>query len=122
MMQWGEQWAGRVTPHLYHYWRDMAFKPSDERRDIVILSYVLAAETNLGYQDIGQAVVTKFNGVAVRSIGDIVAAKKANIDSKYDVVEFEMDNPKVVMPREQLAEADAMIAQNYGVGKLVNVE
>ena len=121
MLQWGDEWAGRVSPHLYHYYRDMAFKPSDERRDIVILSYVLPAEINLGYQNMGQAVVAKFNGVRVRSIADIVGAQKANPDSKYDVVEFEMDNPKVVIPRGQLAGADAMIARNYGIGKLANV-
>ncbi len=121
MQQWGEQWVGRVSPHFYHYYRDMAFKPTDERRDIVILSYVLPAEINLGYQDMGQTVVSKFNGIDVRSIADVVAAQKAEPDSKYDVVEFEMDNPKVVIPRGQVAEADAMIGQNYGIGKPVNI-
>jgi len=121
MQQWGQQWSGRVSPHLYYYYRDMAFKPKDQRRDIVILSYVLPAEINLGYKDMGQAVVTKFNGLQVRSIADIVAAQKAEPDSDYDVVEFEMDNPKVVIPRGQLAAADAMIARNYGIGKPVNI-
>ena len=46
---WGQNWQGKVNPHLYHYYREMAFKPDDERQDIVILSRTLPAEINLGY-------------------------------------------------------------------------
>jgi S1-C subfamily serine protease len=122
LANWGEEWTGRVTPHLLHYFRDMAFKPTVQRRDIVILSYCLPAQINLGYTDLAQLVVSKFNGMPISRIGDIVMAQKLNPDSKYDVVEFELDNPTVVIPRYQLSQTDAAIATNYGIRKLVNVE
>lgn len=121
LANWGKGWQGRVTPHLYHYYRDMAFKPTAERSEIVILSYVLPAEINLGYKDLGQIVVRKLNGMEIRCIEDVVAAQKLNSDAAFDVVEFELDNPTVVIPRDQLAAANALIASNYGISQLANL-
>ena len=122
MAQWGDDWIGKVSPHLYHYYRDLAFKPTPERSDIVILSFVLPANINLGYKDIGQIVLEKFNGMTIRSIADIPKAQKLNPESKYDVLEFELDNPVVVIPRDQLPAADLAIGRNYRISKLANIE
>jgi hypothetical protein len=121
LAKWGNNWRGKSPSQLYNYYSNMAFKPTDERRDIVILSYVLSAKINLGYADLGQIVVSKFNGMPICSIEDILTAQKLNPDSKYDVIEFELDNPKVVIPREQLPAADALISSSYGIRKLVNI-
>jgi hypothetical protein len=88
----------------------------------VILSYVLPAQINLGYSSLGQIVVKKYNGMTIRSISDILKAQKLNPESGYDVIEFEMDNPMVVIPREQLPSADMFIQRSYGIQKLVNVD
>jgi hypothetical protein len=120
MTNWGKDWDGKVTPHLLHYLRDMAFKPTVQRKEIVILSYVLPAQINLGYTDLAQCVVSTYNGMPISRISDIVMAQKLNPDSKYDVVEFEMDKPTVVIPRQQLQQADTLISTNYGVRKPVN--
>jgi hypothetical protein len=121
MKEFGDNLAGEAPSHLYHYYRDFAFKPTDERRDVVILSYVLPAPINLGYTGLGQIVVSKFNGMKIRSVGDIVKAQKLNPDSKYDVIEFEMDSPTIVISREQLSAADTFVSRNYGIEKLSNV-
>ncbi|MHC4396414.1 MAG: PDZ domain-containing protein [Planctomycetota bacterium] len=121
LAEWGDDWTGKVSPHLYHYYRELAFKPSDQRRDIVVLSYVLPANINLGYKNLGQIVVKKFNGMTIHSIEDVMTAQKLNPESKYDVIEFEMDNPVIVIDREQLPAADMLIAQNYGISKLANI-
>ncbi len=122
MTNWGKDWEGKVTPHLLHYFRDMAFKPTPQRKEIVILSYVLPAQINLGYTDLAQIVVSKFNGMPINRLSDIVRAQKLNPGAKYDVVEFELDNPTVVIPRQQLPQADAMIGTSYGIRKPVNVK
>jgi len=87
----------------------------------VILSYVLPANINLGYSKLGQIIVKKYNGMTIRSVADILAAQKLNPESRYDVIEFEKDNPAVVIPREQLPAADMFIQRNYGIQKLLNV-
>jgi len=121
LTRWGDDWTGKVSPHLYHYYRDLAYKPTPDRSDIVILSYVLPSPISLGYKDLGQIVVSKFNGMTIRSIVDILTAQKLRPDSKYDVIEFEMDNPLIVIPRDQLPAADTFISRNYGVTKLQNI-
>ncbi|MHC4742367.1 MAG: PDZ domain-containing protein, partial [Planctomycetota bacterium] len=121
LTRWGDDWSGKVSPHLYHYYRDLAYKPTPERSDVVILSYVLPSPISLGYHDLGQIVVSKFNGMQIRSIADILEAQKLRPDAKYDVIEFEMDNPVIVIPRAQLPQADQFISRNYGVTKLQNV-
>jgi hypothetical protein len=88
----------------------------------VILSYVLPANINLGYTDLGQIVVKKFNGMTIRSIADILTAQKLNPESRYDVIEFELDNPVIVIPREQLPAADMFIRKSYGIQKLLNID
>jgi hypothetical protein len=118
---WGDGWAGKVPSHLYHYYRDSAFKPSEERSDIVILSYVLPHPVNMGYQKLGRVIVKTVNGMEIGSLADIVEAQKLNPQSLFDVIEFEQYNPTVVIPRAGLGEIDRMIARTYGIGKLANL-
>lgn len=121
LAEWGDDWQGKVSPQLYNYYRELSFKPTADRSDIVILSYVLPMNINLGYSNLGQMVVKKYNGMTIGSISDILAAQKLNPESKYDVIEFEMDQPVVVIPREQLPAADMFVRRNYGIQKLSNV-
>ncbi len=118
----GVGWQGKMAPHLYHYLRDMAFKPTPQRRQIVVLSYVLPADINRGYQRLRQLVVKKYNGKNITCIKDILVAQKLNPDAKFDVIEFENANPIVVLPRSKLARADAMIGQLYGIKQLVHID
>jgi len=118
----GEDWAGTADPHVFHYYRELAYKPTDERKDIVVLSYVLPAEINLGYQRLGSIVVSRFNGKDITSIKDLVEARQLETDSKYHVIEFENDNPVVVIPRKGLDLIDAQIAQRYGIQNLIHIE
>jgi hypothetical protein len=121
MKEFGDDLAGEAPSHLYHYYRDLAFKPTEERRDVVILSYVLPAPINIGYTGLGQIVVSKFNGMKIRSVADILEAQKLNPQSEYDVIEFELNSPSIVISREQLPAANQFVSRNYGIEKLSNV-
>ena len=121
LMAFGRDMSGDAPSHLYHYYRDFAFKPTDDRSDIVILSYILPTQFNLGYAGLGQLVVKKFNGMTVGSIEDILTAQKLNPESNYDIIEFELDSPVVVISRSQIPAANMFIQKNYGVTKLLNI-
>ena len=43
------------------------------------------------------------------------AQNRMNLSSAFDTIEFEQDNPTVVIPRSQLLQADAQIAAQYGI-------
>lgn len=119
---WGDDWAGRVKPHLYNYYMNFAFTPTDDRKNIVVLSYVLPADVNLGYQDLRHLVVSKVNGKKISGIKDMLDAMKTNSDPNFHVIEFEQFNPTLVIPIENLDSINTAIAQNYGITKLINVE
>lgn len=121
LANFGKDWSGKVSPHLFNYLQNNAFKPTDKRKDIVILSYVLPSQINLGYLDLSQLVVSKYNGMLISSIDDIIKAQKLNPELKFDVVEFELDNPTIVIPRGQLQQADMRIGTSYMIPKMVNV-
>jgi hypothetical protein len=118
---WGSEMSGNAPPHLYHYQKDLSYKPSQEREDIVILSYVLPAEINLGYQQLSQLVVDSVNGTKITSMkhfADTVTAAGNN-----DVLEitFEMDSPVLIIPKPQLTSSNAQIARLYGISKTMNL-
>lgn len=121
LTEFGDTPSGQAPSHLYHYYRDLAFKPGDQRRHIVLLSYVLPTATNLGYTGLGQLVVRRFNGRAVTSITDIVESKQVDSDSPHHVVKFELNSPTVVIPREELPAVDAFVRDNYGIRELSNI-
>ena len=118
---WGSEMSGNAPPHLYHYQKDLSYKPSQEREDIVILSYVLPAEINLGYQQLSQLVVDSVNGtkiVSMKHFADTVTA--AGNDDVLEIT-FEMDSPVLIIPKPELTSANAQIARLYGISKTINL-
>ena len=118
---WGDGWQGKAPPHLYHYYRDMAFNPTDERKDVVVLSFVMPAEINQGYHSLGRQVVSKINGTKIRRMSDIPKALDASMMVKFHTIELEHDYPTVVIDRSKLEMSDRFIAKTYGVSKMANI-
>ncbi|OVA15090.1 Peptidase S1 [Macleaya cordata] len=80
---------------------------------IVILSQVLANEVNIGYEDMGNQQVLKFNGTRIRNISHLSHLVDSCKD-KYLVFEFE-DNFLAVLEREAAAAASSRILKDYGI-------
>ena len=122
LAMWGEDWSGKVPPHLYHYYSDLSFDPTPEREKVVVLNYVLPTESNLGYQGLSRLVVSTVNGKDVKSIKDILDAAGSSDNSEFLVIEFEMNSPTVVINKSQLPMESMRVAQMYGIPVLNNVE
>lgn len=118
---WGGSRSVSSPPHLQHYLRDHAFNPSSEREDIVILSYVLPAPINLGYQQLSQLVVDSVNGTKITSMKHF-AETIDNISSDSIEITFEMESPTLIIPKSESIAADYQIAQLYGIPKLMHLE
>ncbi|XVF21883.1 hypothetical protein REPUB_Repub12eG0127700 [Reevesia pubescens] len=80
---------------------------------IVILSQVLANEVNIGYEDMGNQQVLKFNGTRIKNIRHL-AHLIACCKDKYLVFEFE-DNYLAVLEREAAMAASSRILKDYGI-------
>ncbi|KAK9137015.1 hypothetical protein Sjap_007609 [Stephania japonica] len=80
---------------------------------IVILSQVLANEVNIGYEDMSNQQVLKFNGVLIKNIRHL-AHLVDSCKTKYLVFEFE-DNFLVVLEREAAVAASPCVLKDYGI-------
>jgi S1-C subfamily serine protease len=117
----GGNWTGSTDSHIYNYLLNEAFKPIDERKSIIVLSFILPSDITLGYHGLGQCVVDSINGMKIRCMKDIPTALALKPEAKYDVIEFELDRPKIILDRAKMQEANQAIARNYGIDKLVNI-
>jgi hypothetical protein len=117
----GGNWAGKTDSHIYNYLLNEAFKPTDDRKAIIVLSFILPSDITLGYHGLGQCVVDNINGMKIRSMKDIPEALALVPEAKYDIIEFELDAPKIILDRAKMQEANLIIAQTYGIDKLANI-
>ncbi len=69
-----------------HYYYDQF--PSQEQREVVILSKILTHEINLGYQHMYGVVVRRINGIAIKEMSDVVPAF-ASPCGEFHVVEID---------------------------------
>ncbi|CAL9069315.1 unnamed protein product [Musa banksii] len=81
--------------------------------EIVILSQVLANEVNIGYEDMGNQQVMKFNGTPIKNIRHLAHLVDTCKD-KYLIFEFE-DNFLAVLEREAAAAASPFVLKDYGI-------
>jgi hypothetical protein len=122
MTMWGDGWQGKVPPHLYQYYRDNAFRPSEDRQDIVLLSYVLPTDANIGFQQLGRLVVKSFNGKEIDTFRDILDAMLLNPESPFHVIEFELDSPTIIIPKNLINQTNQQIQQMYGISQLAYID
>jgi len=115
LTMWGDDWSGKVPPHLYQYYRNRMFAPTDERPEIVLLSRVLPHPVNQGYHNLAMLVVKTVNGQPVRTLADLRDALTAENPTGLDVIEFEEHRPTLVIPRENRSLIDTQINQVYGI-------
>ncbi|KAF7818249.1 protease Do-like 2, chloroplastic [Senna tora] len=80
---------------------------------IVILSQVLANEVNIGYEDMSNQQVLKFNGARIKNIHHLAHLVDSCKD-RYLCFEFE-DNYIAVLEREESAAASSCILRDYGI-------
>jgi len=115
-------YGDNAPPHLVQYSRNHSFKPTEEREDIVILSFVFPAEINLGYQGLRAMVVDSVNGTKIRSMNHFVETVNAVNGDGFIEITFEMDSPTLVIPKKELERADFMISRIYGITQMMHVE
>ncbi|PKI59445.1 hypothetical protein CRG98_020204 [Punica granatum] len=82
-------------------------------QQIVILSQVLANEVNIGYEDMSNHQVLRFNGTQIKNIHHLAHLVDSCKD-KYLVFEFD-DNYLVVLEREAAMTASSCILKDYGI-------
>lgn len=111
---WGEDWYSKAPTNLMIYFLGDSFKPTKSREEIVILSEVLPAMTNLGYHQMSNAVVSKVDNYPVESLSHMYDLIQS-APGPFITIEFEKNQPLLVLPKDRLNQIDQMINQAYGI-------
>lgn len=118
---WGNDWPTRAPLNLVHAQANPERYEKEGRKKLVFLSQVVKTPATLGYEGFGSIIVTKVNGQAIHSIGDLAEAlKKPNAQGLHKI-EFE-DHPKVIYLDARMALAINQQLSKYGIGQLQNLK
>lgn len=121
LKEWGNEWFKKAPLRFVYMDRFQSELFQDDRKKIVILSQVLPSPATLGYEDLSALVVSKINGIPLKSLADVETALKNPIDG-FHKIEFE-ENPSVIYldAKEIDAQAGALM-RNYGLPALKRLE
>ncbi|MDD5698818.1 MAG: serine protease [Victivallaceae bacterium] len=88
-------------------------KVSKELQQIVVLSRVLAAEVNVGYQHLGAVIVEKVNGRKIRDLKQLIAMIR---QTEKGFIIFQLKNKtKIVLDLEKLRKSTPLIMSLYRI-------
>lgn len=88
-------------------------EPTKIRKNIVVLSAVLADEVNVGYQDLMETVIIRANSRNIATMADLVEAVESNTEPFHLFVDSR--GREIVLDRKRAAERDAAIRKRYKI-------
>lgn len=125
-----------LTEDLFNEWTKYSYPPCNfldyvlgerqhneqVRRDVVILTSVLADDVNTGYHDYSNLVIKKVNGREVKSFKELVLTLNKK-EGEYTVFEAD-DKSKIVLKNKDIDEANLRMIKRNRIPKLYsdNVE
>jgi len=115
--QYMSQWKWKDTPPRFQtYYSDGL--PSADRTELVLVSYVMPHEVNVGYHDLRGGIVERVNGVRITRTKDVIAAVERAV-GRYHVIELEHASAmsaRLVLDAAAARTAHPEILSRYGVG------
>lgn len=88
-------------------------KVSKDLQQIVVLSRVLAAEVNVGYQKLGALIVEKVNGKKIKDLKELISIVE---NTKKGFIVFQLKNKtKIVLDADKLKKSTPMIMERYRI-------
>jgi len=108
---WGKHWFLDMPDDLASYY--LYKKRTDDRREIVVLTKVLADELNVGYHDLRDRVIARVNGKKISTIEELLYAFE-NHEGKYHVI-LDDRGHQIVLDKHKVDEQSESILQRYRI-------
>lgn len=106
---WDEWWRDAPAEFLHHYYSGIR---SEEQREVVVISKVLADEINVGYENFYNECVVSVNGHAPRDMADFVRC----LDRATGVVDIRTSrHGTIVLEAEEVRGATPRILERYRI-------
>ena len=116
LQTWGKDWDERAPLVLRtRYLLEKAAQTPDHRRTIVV-SAVLPAEYNVGYESLRDQIVDRVNGRPIGSIADVIQALQDQ-ESGFHVIDLaaESDRGRVVLDADRFGAATSALLEAYRI-------
>jgi len=111
LQKWGDNWIDDAPKDLVH--QLIHGEPTAKRREIVVLSKVLADDINIGYHDLEALMIDSVNGMEIRTMIDLVKAFEEH-QGNYHVIVSE-SGYRIVLNRKKAEEATLKVIKKYGI-------
>jgi len=111
LLEWGSQWFFSAPTKLLNYYQNGV--RTEDKKQVIILTKVLADEINLGYHDIDNVIIEKVNGKKVSSMKELVSLFE-NSTGVYHVLEDDTGK-KVILKKEKVDKFSSRILQTYRI-------
>lgn len=109
---WGSDWRLHTIdylshPLLFNNWR------TEEREEIVILTFMLPAEVNAGYESINYEIIETVDGTRVKSFSQFVETLDSGTDPFLELT-TNLGNI-IILDREKAVAANGEIMARYSI-------
>ncbi len=119
---WGKDWRKKAPDDILMLLEEESFNTkSEERRDIVMLSHVLAHQVNRGFQYMGRQIIESVNGEPVKSLEHLSEVLN-DLKQEKVVLSFYPDGVPMVLDPRVLKTIDSEISQLYGIPSLSSLK
>ena len=117
LKEWGAEWMKKAPERFVYYdrYQNELFPAHD--RKLVILSQVLPSATTVGYEMLSYLIVSKINGVSIKSIADVAKAVEKPLNG-FHKIEFEQDPKVLYLDAGQVSAGNDALMKSYGLPAL----
>ncbi len=114
---WGNDWRNKAPARLViEYTLNRLRKSEGAAEKVVIISRVLRDPSNLGYEDVANAIVRETNGHAIASLSDFRKAIRSPIDGYHQIDLMPgQGRGRLIFEDAKLAANNARVRQRYGI-------
>ncbi len=116
LREWGTNWMKSAPQRLVYLDAFQSELPKD-RGKIVFLSGTLPSPDTIGYEGLNNLVITRMNGVEIKSLDDLAKAAESP-QNGFHKIEFEEDPKFIFLDANQIEANKDQLARDYGIPAL----
>ena len=115
LKEWGPEWVSKAPERFlyFDYYQRELFK-GDPRQRIVILSNVLPTPCTVGYEELNCLVVTKVNGVALKSLADLEGALAKPMEG-FHRIQVQGSPGEIILDAAEVSAFEPTLIRNYNL-------
>ncbi len=124
LKEWGGDWQKQAPQRLVYLdrYQGALNREGSTRRRVVVLSQVLPAASNIGYEDLSYLIVKGIDGQPLNSLEDVPRLLAEMPESGFHRVEFEDFPHEIFLDAAHMNEDGEKIGQAYGLPALSRLD